>query len=152
MGNMVKWVGKAGVSFLALLIIFIGTLKPEPAYAGWKTKAALTAGTILAGQAIKKCIQPSGCPKMLMDKLGDHLVKHPEHIQKLLEIVQTRATTQFKGGSGTRKSGVPDRDFKPNPSVKDPYQRPTAAGPTKAQKEYVQCGLWKGDTNTGRGP
>jgi hypothetical protein len=153
-----KLMGKAGFSFLALLILVLGTLNPEPAYAGWKTKAALTAGTILAGQAIKKCIQPSGCPKMLMDKLGDHLVKHPEHRQKLLEIVQTRATTQFKDrilkspsaresyeklvhfirGSGTRKSGVPDQNFKPNPSVKDSYQRPTAAGPTKAQKEYVQ--------------
>jgi hypothetical protein len=70
MANMVKWVGKASVSFLALLIIFIGTLKPEPAYAGWKTKAALTAGTILAGQAIKRggaaalanLLQPAGRP------------------------------------------------------------------------------------------
>ena len=35
-------------------------------------------------------------------------------------------------------SGVPGEDFVPNPAVTSPYVRPSQAGPTKAQKQFVQ--------------
>lgn len=73
------------------LALLVGSLQSNVTYAGIKTKAALSVGAVLAGQAIKKCLQPTGCPRKLMDKLSAHLTKHPEHREKLVEIIQGQA-------------------------------------------------------------
>lgn len=80
----------------------------------------------------------------------------PDDVRKMLEAqrrafgqtgaMQGTAGTQIAGPSplvlggakGGAKSGVPGKDFTPNPDITAPYSRPSGAGPTAAQRAAVQ--------------
>ena len=77
---------------LALSLVLALSLKTEAAHAGWKTKAVLAAGTVIAGRALKKCITSNGCQKKALYKIESFIAKHPELRQKLLNKIQEQAS------------------------------------------------------------